>query len=140
MVRRRDACATKAVPNPLGSDAGRLGLDLGDEVVAELASGRVREQFCAAQSEFVRGDEITLLLQHSSLALDRQRGEVEVGVPADERLQRGFVALVLAFAKGGVPAPGQPLQIRIGKRQWRSGITLVKAKQLLVKPDGFERR
>ena len=118
---------------------GRLGLDLGDQVAAELAARRLREHLRPAQRELARGDQVAFLLEHPRLALDGQRGDVVVRVGADERLQRRLVAGVLVLAEGGVPAPGQPLQVGIGKRQPRRRIVLVEAEQVLVEADGFER-
>ena len=41
----------RRVPNALGSDAGRLGFNLGDQVAAELSARRLREQFRAAAGQ-----------------------------------------------------------------------------------------
>src|ERR1039458_5030467 len=123
----RDASATtrETIPNPLGSDAGRLRLNLIDEVAAELSARRLREQLRAAQSDLARRDQVAFLLDDSRLTLHGPGGNVEVGIGADECLQSRLVARILVFAEGGVPAPGEPLQVGGGKRQWRGGGGLV---------------
>ena len=65
MLRRIGSVAS----TPLGGDAGRLGLDFGDQVAAELAAGRVPGKFRAAlRRRFARRDQIAFLLQHARLA------------------------------------------------------------------------
>ena len=132
----RDACA--ALPYAFRADAGRLGLNLRDQVAAELAARRFREHFCAAQGELARCDQVALLLHDPRLALRGQCGDVEIGIGTDECLQGRLVPGVLVLAKGGVPAPGQPAEVSVGQGQLRHGVTLVETEQRLVKPDGLE--
>src|ERR1039458_2912669 len=83
---RRDACPTtrEAIPHPLSGNGRRFCLDLTDQVAAELAARGLGEPFDTAQRELARTDQAAYLLEDPRLTLDGQRGDVEIGIGADE--------------------------------------------------------
>ena len=128
----------RRVPDRLGSDRNRLGLDLRDKVVAMVAAPGFRECIAPGDRHAACLHPVAVGVQGLRPVIPRPSGERPRFAPGD-RLHRLDEAVVRAVAGGDVFAVQQPQNIDVDERG-RVGVVAVKPQHLLKQPNRLEPR
>ena len=132
---RDDKLRPRRIPDRLGLDANRLGLNLRDKVVAIFPATGVGERIAPGDRHAACLHGVAVGVQRLRPVIPRPSGEWP-RFAFDDRLHRLDETIVRAVTGGDVFAVQQPQNVGVVERR-RVGVVQVKPQYILIQPNGL---